>query len=139
MNGLKGLRGIGPLELNTQHCDETQRKNHERDRLRIQYEQTKKPTSELRSPESYYVSKKTYMKHIRRIRYAVTCNVPGYKESCTSIFTEEFRLTGDFFPSISGINNTPAVGSRATARFDAVDVISRVRTRLRESRLAPDG
>ena len=49
VNGLEGLRGIGAQELNTQHCDETQRKNHERDRLRI--EQTKKPTSELRSPE----------------------------------------------------------------------------------------
>ena len=50
VNGLEGLRGIGAQELNTQYCDETQRKNHERDRLRI--EQTKKPTSELRSPES---------------------------------------------------------------------------------------
>ena len=36
MKGLEGLRGIGALELNTQHCDETQRKIHERDRLRIQ-------------------------------------------------------------------------------------------------------
>ena len=52
VNGLEGLRGIGAQELNTQHCNETQRKNHERDRLRIQYEQTKKPTNELRSPES---------------------------------------------------------------------------------------
>ena len=30
------IRGIGALDLNTQHCDETQRKIHERDRLRIQ-------------------------------------------------------------------------------------------------------
>ena len=44
MKGLEGLfiRGIGTLELNTQHCDETQREIHERDRLRIQYEQNKK-------------------------------------------------------------------------------------------------
>ena len=52
VHDLEGLRGIGALELNTQHCDETQRKIHERNRLRIQNEQTKKPTSELRSPES---------------------------------------------------------------------------------------
>ena len=80
------------------------------------------------------------MKHIK---FAITCSVPGYKESCTesctSIFTEESRLTGDFCPSILGIVTTPAVGSRATARFDAVVVISRYRARLRESRLAPDG
>ena len=43
VKGLEGLRGIGALELSTQHFDETQR---------IQYEQNKKPTSELRSPES---------------------------------------------------------------------------------------
>ena len=133
---IEGLGGIGALELNTQHCDETQRKIHERDRLRIQYEQKKKPTSELRSPESYYLSIKTYMKHIR---FAVMCSVPGYKESCTSVFTEESRLTGDFCLSIFGIVTTPAVGSRATARFDAIDIISGCRTRLRESRLAPDG
>ena len=36
MKCLEGLRGIGALDLNTQHCDETQRKIHERDRLRIQ-------------------------------------------------------------------------------------------------------
>ena len=36
MKGLEGLRGIGALDLNAQHCDETQRKIHERDRLRIQ-------------------------------------------------------------------------------------------------------
>ena len=60
------------------------------------------------------------MKHLR---LAATCSVPGYKESCISIFTEESRLTGDFCPSISGIVTTPAVGSRATARFDAVDVV----------------
>ena len=36
MKGLEDLRGIGALDLNTQHCDETQRKIHERDRLRIQ-------------------------------------------------------------------------------------------------------
>ena len=29
------IRGIGALDLNTRHCDETQRKLHERDRLRI--------------------------------------------------------------------------------------------------------
>ena len=53
MNGFVSLRGIGALELNTQYRDETQRKIHERDRLRIQYEQKKKPTNELlRSPES---------------------------------------------------------------------------------------
>ena len=51
IEGLEGLRGIGALELNTQHCDETQRKIPERDRLRIQYEQNEKPTNELRSPE----------------------------------------------------------------------------------------
>ena len=33
------IRGIGALDLNTQHCGETQRKIHERDRLRIQWEQ----------------------------------------------------------------------------------------------------
>ena len=52
MNGLEGLRRTGALELNTLHCDETQGKIHERDRLRIQHEQKKKPTNELRSPES---------------------------------------------------------------------------------------
>ena len=52
MNGLEILKGIGALELNTQYCDETQRKIHERDKLRIQYEQKKKPKNELRSPES---------------------------------------------------------------------------------------
>ena len=52
MKGLEGLREIGALEFNTQHCDETQRKIHKRDKLRIQYEQKKKPTNELRSPES---------------------------------------------------------------------------------------
>ena len=41
VNGLEGLSGIGALELSTQRCDETQRKIHERDRLRIQYEQKK--------------------------------------------------------------------------------------------------
>ena len=76
---------------------------------------------------------------MKYIGFAVTCSVPGYKEGCTSIFTEEFRLTGDFCPSIPGIVTSPAVGSRATARFYAVDVISGRRTRLRESRLAPDG
>ena len=50
--GLEGLRGIGTLELNTQHCGETQRKIHERDRLRIQHEQKKNPANELRPPES---------------------------------------------------------------------------------------
>ena len=80
MKGLEGLRRTGALELNTQDCDETQRKMHERDRLRIQYkgqrmnsdhrnrntqrkiherdrlriqyEQKKKPTNGLRSTES---------------------------------------------------------------------------------------
>ena len=51
VKGLEGSRGIRALELSTQHCDETQRKLHERDRLRIQQEK-KKPTNELRSPES---------------------------------------------------------------------------------------
>ena len=41
MKGLEGLRGIGALDLNTQHCDERQRNFHEPDRLRIQYEQKK--------------------------------------------------------------------------------------------------
>ena len=36
MKGLEGLRGIGALDLNTQHSDETQRKIHELDRSRIQ-------------------------------------------------------------------------------------------------------
>ena len=36
MKDVEGLRGIGALDLNTQHCDETQRKIHERYRLRIQ-------------------------------------------------------------------------------------------------------
>ena len=52
MNGLEGPRRIGGLELNTQHCDEAQRKIHDRDRLRIQYEKKKKSAIELRSPES---------------------------------------------------------------------------------------
>ena len=30
--GLEGLRGRGPFELNSQHCDETQRAIHERDK-----------------------------------------------------------------------------------------------------------
>ena len=89
-----------------------------------------------RNRNTYLVSFKSYMKHTR---FAGTCSVPGYKEICTSIFTEESRLTGDFCPSISGIVTPPAVGSRATARFDAVDVISGCRARLQESRLAPDG
>ena len=41
VEGLEGLGGIGALEFNTQHCYEAQRKIHERDRLRIQYEQYK--------------------------------------------------------------------------------------------------
>ena len=52
MKGLESLRRIGALELSTQHCDETQRKINERDKLRIQYEQKKKLANELRSPES---------------------------------------------------------------------------------------
>ena len=67
------------------------------------------------------------------------CCVPGYKESCTSVFTEESRRTGDFCPSISGIITTPPVDSCATTRFGAVQVFSGCRTRLREPRLAPDG
>ena len=124
------------MQLNSQHCDETQRKVHERDRLRTQYRQTKNPTNELWSPESQYLSIKTYFKEIR---FAVAFSVPGYKESCTSVFTEKFRLTGDFCPSTSGIVTAPAVDSRATARFDAVDVISGCRTRLRELQQTPDG
>ena len=42
VEGLEGLGGIGALEFNKQHCYEAQRKIHERDRLRIQYEQYKK-------------------------------------------------------------------------------------------------
>ena len=41
VTGIEGLGGIGALELNTQHCDETKCKIHERDRLRIQYEPEK--------------------------------------------------------------------------------------------------
>ena len=52
MKGLDGLGGLGALELNTEHYDETQRNIHERDRLRMQYEQNTKPTNELRSAES---------------------------------------------------------------------------------------
>ena len=52
MKGLEGLRGIGALELNTQHCDKTHGQIHERDRSLIQYEQKKKPTNELQSLES---------------------------------------------------------------------------------------
>ena len=98
--------------------------------------ESQRKSSGHRNNRNTYVSVQFYLKHIR---FAVTCSIPGYKESsCTSIFTEEFLLAGHFRPSISGIVTTPVVGSRATARFDAVDVISRCRPRLRESRLAPD-
>ena len=79
---------------------------------------------------------KTY---IKQIWFAVACSVPGYKESCTSVLTEEFRLTAYFCPSISGIVTALAVDSRATALFDAVDAISVCRTRLREPQETPGG
>ena len=68
--------------------------------------------------------------HFKQIGFAITWSVPGYKESCTSVVTEEFRLTGIFCPSISGIVTAPAVDFRAIARFDIVDVTSGCRTRL---------
>ena len=42
LTGLGRLRGRGALELNSQPCDETQRKIHERDELLIQHEQKEK-------------------------------------------------------------------------------------------------
>ena len=47
LKGLESLRGRGALELNTEHCYETQRELHERDRLHTQHEQKKKSTNEL--------------------------------------------------------------------------------------------
>ena len=69
-------------------------------------------------------------KHFKEIAFVITWSVPGYKESCTSVFTEEFRFTGFFCPSISGIVAASAVDLRAIARFDIVDVTSGCRTRL---------
>ena len=75
----------------------------------------------------------------RKIRGTVTCSIPDYKESCTSVFTEESCLTGDFCPSISGIVNAPAVDSSATACFfKTVGPLCRYRPRLRELRLLPE-
>ena len=48
---LEDPRGRGALELNSQQCDETQREIYERDRIRIQNTQNKKPTNKLQSPE----------------------------------------------------------------------------------------
>ena len=52
MAAAERLQGVIRMQLNSQHCDETQRKIHGRDRLRKQYGQTKNPTNELWSPES---------------------------------------------------------------------------------------
>ena len=52
MQGIEGLRGKGALELNLQLCDQTQCETHERDGVRIQYEQKKNPPMEQRSSES---------------------------------------------------------------------------------------
>ena len=41
--------------------------------------------------------------YIKQIWFAVACSVPGYKESCTSVFIEELGLTRYFCSSISGI------------------------------------
>ena len=41
LQGIEGLRGRGALELNLQLCDQTQCETHERDGVRIQYEQRK--------------------------------------------------------------------------------------------------
>ena len=54
----------------------------------------------------------------------VTYSVPGYKESCTSTFTEESRSTGGFCPSISCIVPAPPADSREIGRIEAVDVTS---------------
>ena len=40
---------------------------------------------------------------LKQMKLAITCSVPGEQKSSTSVFREESRLTGDFFPSISGI------------------------------------
>ena len=77
--------------------------------------------------------------YIKQIGFVVACSLPGYKESCTSIFIEEFRSTVDFSSSISGIVTTSELGCRAAARFDPVDVISGCRARLRESQQITDG
>ena len=116
--GLEDVRAREAFELNSKHCDETPLKNYERDTLRIQNGQKEKPTIS------------SGRRNHKQIGFATTCSVPGYKESCTSVFTEEFRLTGKFCPSISGIVTAPVVDSRATARFDIVDVTFGCRARL---------
>ena len=78
------------------------------------------------------------IQRIKEDRLAVTSRVPDYKESCTSVFTEEPRLTGHFCPSISGGVTTPPADSRETARIEAVYVMSRCCSRLREVLLPPD-
>ena len=62
--------------------------------------------------------------NITQIEIEVTYSVPSYKESCTSAFTEESRLTGDFCPSISFIVPAPPADSRAIGGIEAEDVIS---------------
>ena len=65
-----------------------------------------------------------YKTNITKIVLEVTYSVPGYKESCTSTFTEESRLTGVFGPSIACIVPAPLADSRKTDRIEAVDVTS---------------
>ena len=52
LHDLERLGGKGALELNSQPCDESQRKIQEGNELPFQNEQMGKPTNELRSPES---------------------------------------------------------------------------------------
>ena len=68
----------------------------------------------------------------------VTCSVPDYKKTCTSVFTEGSRLTGEFCSSISGIVTAPTADSSTTARSKAVGTLCRCRTRLRKTRLSPE-
>ena len=120
LQGLEGLRGRGALELNSQPCDEAQREIHERDGVRIQSEQR---TSRRLSYGRQYCSIKNNIKQIA-LELEVTFSVPDYKESCTSVFTEESRLTGDFCPSIYGIVPAPPADFREIGRIEALDVIS---------------
>ena len=62
--------------------------------------------------------------------FAAQRDVPDYPESCTSIFTEEERLAGNFCSSIPGKVPASAADSTAPPCAEAVDTKSPRRNRL---------
>ena len=72
LRGLGRLKGRGDLELNSQPCDKTQRKIHERDELLIQREQ-----KENQGMSSGRWNRSITVWNIMEL--AVTSSLPGYK------------------------------------------------------------